>query len=1000
MTSSRFPRAAWAATFFASLAATTGPVHSIPLPEAATPVAPSDQAGPLIDEALAAVRRGDFSVASQFAQRALRVEESNFGLAPMSLTSLNDLAREYQSRGRLAEAVTLLRVTMESVERSLGRDHPDTLRAVADLAYYYQTQGRYAESESLSRRALEGQERTLGRDHPDTLRSLGNLAFLYRQQGRYSEAEPLFVRALETYERTVGRDHADTIRTVNNLAALYESQRRLEEAEPLYRRAMEDGERVLGKDHLATVHATNNLAVLWLRRGRTAEAEPLVRQVAESMGRIAGAEHPDTLAAINNLAMLQQGLGQLDQAASLFFRVIQAQERSIGADHPLTLITVRNLAVLRALQTRDDEADALFLRVMEARERTLGPNHPATIEAAGYLSVFRLETGNSDSALGPARLAVVGVRSRRFSAAEDRFSSAQGSREQRNSAQFFRNLADAAWNASAADQAQRPRLAAESFTALQDAAAGSTDRALIRMSVRRAAGEAGSRLSEIVREREALDERWSANSLGYSASLATSGAEADRMRAELRAERIQIEARMDALDATLRSDFPQYFSLVRPDPLDVAAARALLAPDEAILLIVPTTFGTHVIALSRTGMEWTRSEWTRVEINAAVRRLLWDVGANVNVGTELSSRWQSEGGAGYPFARRTAFDLYRQIVAPVASVLQGKRHVFVAAAGSLTSLPFGILVTDEPQGADGDPSALRSTRWFADAHALVQIPTIQSLQFLRRFGRNRSPGTADTGGFVGFGDPLLQGAATARGRNRGRGGTGLAAALLQQRTRSGGTVANIRQLSQLSRLPGTVTELESMRVALNAPSEALYLADRATETRLRTMNLSGTRVLALATHGLVAGEIPSVTEPGLVFTPPTQASDADDGFLTASEVSALRLDADWVILSACNTAANDGSEGAPGLSGLARAFFYAGARNLLVSHWPVRDDVAARLTVRTIQLLNEQPGLSRGEALQHAMREIRDDPSHDTTDDSWAHPNAWAPFTLVGDGAH
>ena len=172
------------------------------------------------------------------------------------------------------------------------------------------------------------------------------------------------------------------------------------------------------------------------------------------------------------------------------------------------------------------------------------------------------------------------------------------------------------------------------------------------------------------------------------------------------------------------------------------------------------------------------------------------------------------------------------------------------------------------------------------------------------------------------------------------------------------------------------------------------------EAALRSADLSKVRILVLATHGLMAGEISGPAEPGLVFTPPAQASEQDDGFLTASEVATMKLDADWVILSACNTAASDGSEGAPGLSGLARAFFYAGARNLLVSHWPVRDDVAARLTVDTIKRQAADPKLSRAKAFQQAMRAIRNDVTHDSAIDTWAHPNAWAPFSLIGDGAN
>jgi CHAT domain-containing protein len=149
-------------------------------------------------------------------------------------------------------------------------------------------------------------------------------------------------------------------------------------------------------------------------------------------------------------------------------------------------------------------------------------------------------------------------------------------------------------------------------------------------------------------------------------------------------------------------------------------------------------------------------------------------------------------------------------------------------------------------------------------------------------------------------------------------------------------------------------------------------------------------VLAFATHGLLAGEVNGASEPGLVLTPPQQATETDDGLLTAPEITRLRLDADWVILSACNTA--EGDRSGEGLSGLARAFFYAGARSLLASHWPVRDDVASRLTVEAIRA--QQAGKSHAEALQQAERAIRNNEAQPT----WAHPSAWAPFSLLGEG--
>jgi CHAT domain-containing protein len=130
-----------------------------------------------------------------------------------------------------------------------------------------------------------------------------------------------------------------------------------------------------------------------------------------------------------------------------------------------------------------------------------------------------------------------------------------------------------------------------------------------------------------------------------------------------------------------------------------------------------------------------------------------------------------------------------------------------------------------------------------------------------------------------------------------------------------------------------------------------------------------------------------------VLTPPEQASAEDDGLLTASEVAELKLDADWVILSACNTAAADGTPGADGLSGLAKAFIYAGGRALLVSHWSVFSDAARALTTGTFRALQADPSLRRSGALRAAMLDMLDNAEAP----HWAHPIFWSPFVVVGE---
>ena len=177
---------------------------------------------------------------------------------------------------------------------------------------------------------------------------------------------------------------------------------------------------------------------------------------------------------------------------------------------------------------------------------------------------------------------------------------------------------------------------------------------------------------------------------------------------------------------------------------------------------------------------------------------------------------------------------------------------------------------------------------------------------------------------------------------------------------------------------------------------ALSLGDAATETAVKKAALGNARILAFATHGLLTGELTGLSEPALVLTPPAKATDIDDGLLTASEAAQLQLGADWVVLSACNTAAGDGTPGAEGLSGLARAFLYAGARAILVSHWPVRDDAAAALTTGAFSRLTSEKGIGRAEALREAMIAVMDN----TDDPTLAHPSAWAPFVVVGEGGN
>jgi len=270
------------------------------------------------------------------------------------------------------------------------------------------------------------------------------------------------------------------------------------------------------------------------------------------------------------------------------------------------------------------------------------------------------------------------------------------------------------------------------------------------------------------------------------------------------------------------------------------------------------------------------------------------------------------------------------------------------------------------------------------------LPSVASLRALRLLARKTEAAKA----MVGFGDPIFDAktrttAPFERGTRRSR----VAVARPYSDFWQGSTLDRKALLGALPSLPDTADELKAVGVKLGASPGDIHLQKDASEAAVKRAPLADYRVVYFATHGLVAGDMKGLGESSLALTIPDQLSDLDDGLLTATEVAQLKLNADWVVLSACNTAAGD-KPGAEALSGLARAFFYAGARALLVSHWAVDSDAASRISTTTFDILKKEPSAGRADALRRAMLSYMNNAG-----DPWnAYPALWAPFVLLGEG--
>jgi CHAT domain-containing protein len=243
---------------------------------------------------------------------------------------------------------------------------------------------------------------------------------------------------------------------------------------------------------------------------------------------------------------------------------------------------------------------------------------------------------------------------------------------------------------------------------------------------------------------------------------------------------------------------------------------------------------------------------------------------------------------------------------------------------------------------------------------------------------------------IGFGNPIFDRAQTNAKQQ---------AAVLKRSsiTFYRGVTADTQALAkELWPLPETADELRAIAKKLKANPKDIKLGDAASVTAVKREPLDNYRIVYFATHALVAGEVEQFAkvkaEPALVLSIPEKPTEEDDGLLRASDVAMLKMNADFVVLSACNTAAGD-KPGAEALSGLARAFFYAGARSLIVSNWEVDSESTVALMTGLFDALKANPHLSHAEALRLSMLKMINNPSKPER----AQPKYWAPFIVVGE---
>ncbi|MGH7124452.1 MAG: CHAT domain-containing protein, partial [Stellaceae bacterium] len=472
----------------------------------------------------------------------------------------------------------------------------------------------------------------------------------------------------------------------------------------------------------------------------------------------------------------------------------------------------------------------------------------------------------------------------------------------------------------------------------------------------------------------------------------------EKAPAALRAQVDQLRGSRAKLREEIEKRFPDYANLIDPRPVDIEQVRKVLRPDEAIVTFYLGENRSFVWAVPASGAPaFAAVPLSATKVAEEVQMLRRALEPNASTLAEIPA-----------FDTDRAYRLYQALLQPVESGWRSKKSLLVVPHGALGELPLALLPTapSKPGPAGALPFAeYQKVPWLVRQVAVTQLPSATSLVTLRTL----PAGNASRRAFLGFGDPWFNEAeakeAQAQGAGSGtviasRGAVGKGLHIVLRAAPKTETAATAT-VASLPRLPETADEVRNVAIALRAdPNADVFLGAKANEEAVRTADLGNRRVVMFATHGLVPGDLDGLQEPALALSAPSVAHIQGDGLLTMSKILGLKLDADWVVLSACNTAAGSGA-GAEAVSGLGRAFFYAGTRALLVSNWPVETTSARTLTTDLFRRQAEQPGLSRAEALRQAELALIDGPGFVADGKplfSYAHPIFWAPFAVIGDG--
>ena len=822
-------------------------------------------------------------------------------------------------------------------------------------------------------------------------------------RGRYADAEAayhksavFYANAIPTMSQWESKPPEGEMERYVDWATAFEGrtkvkQGRVGEGEADVRRALLSRLSKSGKYHADTAGILAVFVYVIQEQGRYEEAEKLQREVVNIYKGLGYGD--DTNQVVNANVFLAQILNlgrKYDEAAKLYDQVDAWTAKWEPSQRERVDGGLARVSIMLA-QGNYDNALEIAQRSYEREKGRSGDKSFNTAVARGYYAMALARKGRTNEALQAFKESIPVLQTPSGGSDDDSGSTA-AAREAR-----IRFVVEAYLRTLALNPASAPPNVAEETFAFGDLMRGqAVQRALQASSAR--SSTSNPELAKLMRTSQDTEKRIGAAIATLNNLLTLPPAEREEKAVKTtQAEIAALQASRTQTMSEIAKKFPDYGNLVNPPPPNAGDLQKQLTDDEALLSFYFGRFDSFAWVVRKgTPAQFTRIKMTLGDLNATVTKLREALEPKAAMISDIPA-----------FDVKLAAQLYDDLLRPLESGWKPAKSLIVVTNGALGLLPLSLLPTAASEVKTGDDplfASYRSVPWLARTHAVTLVPSAAALQTLRKL----PPGKATRQDLIAFGDPYFsqeqadEAAKTDKPVQVADASNVTRGVPLKRRNSPQLEGVDSAQLGQLPRLPDTSDELTSIALALQAdPAKVLNLGKEANEKKVKSMDLSGFKIVAFATHGLVPGELDGLTQPALALSAPALSDSDGDGLLTMEEILSLKLDADWVVLSACNTAAGAGA-GAEAASGLGRAFFYAGTRALLVTNWSVHSQSARELVTDLFRRQAADPKLTRGEALRQAMMALADGPGYlgadGKTEFAYAHPLFWAPYSIIGDG--